>query len=200
MENSNGDQCRSSSSQMRNSHSTFPHGFGTTASNTSSENLFDGRSRQMAVEESVSETVSDQEALVSDCESGVSSASYEQFPLFDDGLVRLAEGDTIYEIIKRRFESSVASLGVQASVVGIHRNEFGGVMGQARLNSFRVYAQAVEKKSGGDANAKYAWYGDSKDEIAQIVSHGFGHSGLSRNNGLYGGGVYLSPDNSPLER
>lgn len=195
MENSNGDQCWSSSTQMRNSHS-FPHGFGTSSSNTSSEKLFDERS---GVEESVSETVCDQEPLVSDCESGVSGPSCEQFQLFDDGLVRLVEGDTVYEIINRRFVSSFDSLGVQASVVGIHKNGFGGVMGQARLNSFRVYAQAVENKCGGNANAKYAWYGASKEEIVQIVSHGFGHCGLSQNNGLYGGGVYLSPDNSPLE-
>jgi hypothetical protein len=196
MENSNGDQCWSSSTQMRNSHS-FPHGFGTSTSKTSSEKLFDERS---SVEESISETVCDQEPLVSDCESGVSGANCEQFQLFDDGLVRLVEGDTVYEIIKRRFVSSFDSLGVQASVVGIHRNGFGDVMRQARLNSFRVYAQAVQKKRGGNANATYAWYGASKDEIVQIVSHGFGHCGLSQNNGLYGGGVYLSPDNSPLER
>lgn len=198
MENSDRNGCRSSSIQMGDGDS-FQHGFGISASNTSSEKLFGERFRETGVQGSVSDTVSDQEPTVSDCESSVSGVSFEQLQSFDDGLVRLVEGDPVCDVIKRRFESSFALLGVQATVAGVYRNSFGGVMGQAKLNSFRLYAQAVENKCGGDANMKYAWYGASKDEIVKIVSHGFDHCGLARNNGLYGGGVYLSPDNSPLE-
>ncbi|MFS7955206.1 hypothetical protein Hanom_Chr07g00639941 [Helianthus anomalus] len=29
---------------------------------------------------------------------------------------------------------------------------------QARLSSFQIYTKSVEKKNGGDANVKYAWF------------------------------------------
>ncbi|KAK3004628.1 hypothetical protein RJ639_019505 [Escallonia herrerae] len=49
----------------------------------------------------------------------------------------------------------------------------------------------MEKKCGGNANLKFAWYGGSKDEISEIIKYGFGHS--------HGCGVYLTPDDSPVE-
>ncbi|XWS37491.1 hypothetical protein CRYUN_Cryun19dG0047400 [Craigia yunnanensis] len=59
---------------------------------------------------------------------------------------------------------------------------------------------AMEKKCGGDANVKYAWCPTTRDVICKIVEHGFGHYGLLENSGLYGCGVYLSPDVSSMER
>ncbi|KAF5476801.1 hypothetical protein F2P56_003498 [Juglans regia] len=199
MENINGDQdqCRLALSPIGNMNSS-PHGFQTSTSNSLSEQESDEQFGQTSVEDSESDTITDQEASVSDCESSVSGSPTEHFPVFDD-LVRLAEGDRVYDLVKRRFVLGFASLGVQAKVVGIHRNDFGGLMGQARLNTFRIYGQAMEKKCGGNANIRYAWYGASKDDIVKIASHGFGHCGISQNNGLFGGGVYLSPDYSPLE-
>lgn len=197
--NEDRDQCRLAPSPVGNMNSS-PHGSQTTTSNSLSEQECDEQLWQTSMEDSESDTITDQEASVSDCESSVSGSPTEHFPVFDDGLVRLVEGDRVYDLVKRRFVLGFASLGVQATVVGIHRNGFGGVMGQARLNAFRIYGQAMEKKCGGNANIRYAWYGASKDEIVKIASHGFGHCGISQNNGLFGGGVYLSPDYSPLER
>ncbi|XP_075662388.1 putative inactive poly [ADP-ribose] polymerase SRO5 [Castanea sativa] len=179
-----------------------PHGFAETSSSSytsaSSEKL---KSGDMGSEDSLSESLSDEEPSVSDSESAVSSASYEQFQLFDEGLglVKLVEGEKVYDIIKRKFMSSFERLGVQASVVSIHRHVYLGVKEQARLNSFQIYAKAVENKCGGNANIKYSWFGSSKDDITKIVSYGFGLHEMSQNNGLYGSGVYLTPDSSPLE-
>lgn len=53
-----------------------------------------------------------------------------------------------------------------------------------------------ENKCGGNANLKYAWYGGSKDEIENIISHGFGHCWDDEDKGLYGHGIYFSPEDS----
>ncbi|KAL7191956.1 hypothetical protein ACSBR2_023932 [Camellia fascicularis] len=37
------------------------------------------------------------------------------------------------------------------------------------------------------------------DEIGKIITHGFDHCGDTENNGLYGCGIYLSPDDSSID-
>jgi hypothetical protein len=205
MEYSNENQCRFSSTENPNTHS-FQNGFENLASSSSSKQESESDDEQnVSVEEEDSfsdGSVSDEEEeepSVSDNESGVSGGSCEQFRLFEDGMVRLVEGERVYDIINRKFMSCFDSVGVQASIAGIHKNVFSSVVGQARVNSFQIYAEAIKKRCGGNANIKYGWFGSSKEEISKIVSHGFDHSDISHNNGLYGSGIYLSPDYSPLE-
>ncbi|XP_065875941.1 probable inactive poly [ADP-ribose] polymerase SRO5 isoform X2 [Euphorbia lathyris] len=113
-------------------------------------------------------------------------------------MTRLFEGDAVHDLIRRKFLSGLGSLGKHATVVAIHRNTYSDVIGKARTQSFQILTKAVEIKCGGNANVKYAWYGDSRDEICNIMKNGFG-SQISNNSGLYGCGIYLSPDDSPLE-
>ncbi|KAF3437032.1 hypothetical protein FNV43_RR19785 [Rhamnella rubrinervis] len=188
----NGDQCRLSS--------VFSRGFGTLPSDCTSKEGFVDQFSRPDVGDSASETVPDQESSISDCESVTSGDNSEQFRFSNNGLVALVEGDKFHDLIKRRFISSLGSLGAQATVVAIHRNTFSSVLGQAWLQSFQIYSKAVERKCGGNANVKYAWYApSSQDEISKIISHGFDHCGKSQNNGLHGCGAYLAPDDSPME-
>ncbi|KAJ7945867.1 Poly [ADP-ribose] polymerase [Quillaja saponaria] len=161
-----------------------------------SENRFN----HMGTENSFSETVSNEESTVSDCESGVSGTNYERYQFFNNGFVRLVKGDKFHGLIERKFLLGLGSLGAQAKVVAVHKNAYSGEMGKARLLSFQIYTQATEKKCDGNANVKYAWYvASAKDEISEIVSHGFDHRGILQNSGLYGSGLYLSPYDWPLE-
>lgn len=142
---------------------------------------------------------------VSDCESGVSGGNYVQRNLFDEGFVRLDEGDRVHDLIQRRFALSLGLLGAQAEVVAIHKNSYcSSVMSQAKVQSFQLYLQAMQKIRNGNANLKYAWYATSgKQEVKDITSHGFGHSGKSHNNNnnnIDTCGLHLSPDDSPLDR
>ncbi|CAL5387790.1 unnamed protein product [Camellia sinensis] len=141
----------------------------------------------------------DQDQSISDCESGISGPNIEQSQLFGDGLIKVPEDDKLHEFINRKFISGLGSLGMHTSVVSIHRNSCSSFLGQARLQSFHVFARAMEKKCVGNANLRYAWYGASKDEIGKIITHGFGHCGGAGNNGLYGCGIYLSPDDSSID-
>ncbi|XP_028769898.1 probable inactive poly [ADP-ribose] polymerase SRO5 isoform X2 [Neltuma alba] len=169
---------------------------------TASEQDSGDWSNDMNIKKSgVWEPASIEDSTVSDCESGVSGGTCVQRSLFDGGFVRLVEGDRVHDLIQRRFILSLGLPGAQTQVVAIHRNACSSVMSQARVQSFRLYLQAMQKRRSGNANLKYAWYGTSgKQEVGEIISHGFGHCGKSQNNNkLYGCGLYLSPDDSPLD-
>ncbi|XWS48167.1 hypothetical protein CRYUN_Cryun13aG0049800 [Craigia yunnanensis] len=145
------------------------------------------------------DTTNDQESILSDCESSVSGPSFDQSSLFNNGLIRLFPGDKAHDLIKKRFLSNLGPLAAHTKDLTIQKNGFLGVTWQARLQSFQIFIKAMENKCGGDANVKYAWCSASRDEIYKIVEHGFGHYGLPENTGLYGCGVYLSPDDFPME-
>ena len=146
------------------------------------------------------DTTNDQESVFSDCESSVSGPTFNQSSLFSNGLIRLFPGDKAYDVIKKRFLSSLGLLAAHTKDLTIQKNDFLGVTWQARLQSFQIFIKAIEKKCGGHANVKYAWCPVTRGEICKIVEHGFGHCGFPENNGLYGCGVYLSPDCSVMER
>lgn len=185
----NGDQCRF--------YSVLPHGFETLPHDRSPEIRQIDRISHPGIGDSASETVQDQESSVSDSESGISGTNSDELRFRNNGLVKLVEGDKLHDLIKRRFISGLGSVGAQASVIAIHKNTYSTIMDQARLHTFQIHSKALEKKCGGDANVKYAWYAaSSQNDISNIICHGFDHS---QNNGLYGCGVYLAPDHCPLE-
>jgi len=137
---------------------------------------------------------------VSDCESGVSgSRIVENRSVEVEGLVQLDESDRFYGIIGKKFVARLGEIGIEAQVECIHRNLFNAsVITQARVSSFQIFTKAVEKRNGGDANIKFAWFGASKDEINKIIQHGFGYDNI-RKNGLFDQGIVLSADHSPLD-
>ncbi|KAJ8771785.1 hypothetical protein K2173_026962 [Erythroxylum novogranatense] len=165
------------------------------ASNSLSDNSLDKPNNK---ETRSLDTGHDPDSFVSDCESCSSSDGSSYFQDFSGGLVRLCEGDRAHDLIKRKFLSSLGLLGTQTRVVAIRRNIYSGVMSQAKIQSFQIFTKAVEKKNSDDANVKYAWYGNTRSAICQVLKHGFGPQ-LTDNNGIYGCGLYLSPDNCPLE-
>ncbi|KAM1397798.1 hypothetical protein ACFX2I_015336 [Malus domestica] len=170
------------------------------SSRNSSEDELSDQFTDSGTTDFASETV---QSSISDCESVVdsgSSSSRNQPRPFGDGLVPLFNGDRVHDLIKQRFVSSLGLLGTQVSVVAVHRNSYSSPVGQARLRSFQIYLKAVEEKCGGNPNVKYAWYAPySKDEISKIICHGFGNFEQQQRNGVYGNGVYLAPDHSPMQ-
>lgn len=132
------------------------------------------------------DSAGDDESVVSDCESGVSSGHVP------GKLIREAEVVGA-DFIRSRFIGGLGFHGLKAESVSIHRNACSTVMTQARVQSFQIFARAVAKLRGGTANVRHAWYGaSSKEEIADIIQHGFGHA--------HSHGLRLSSDDSPLER
>ncbi|XP_051133382.1 probable inactive poly [ADP-ribose] polymerase SRO5 isoform X1 [Andrographis paniculata] len=135
-----------------------------------------------------------EDSCPSDCESVVSGLENE--PLFgsnNNNLIRIGNEDMIYATISKKLVSNLKSNGfTNAEVEAIHRRDYSGIMSQAKLQSFCIYAKAVGMKCGyGNANVKYAWYGAGKKEITGILSHGFCFPANSPQ------GVSLSPADHP---
>ncbi|KAG8366117.1 hypothetical protein BUALT_Bualt17G0042500 [Buddleja alternifolia] len=147
------------------------------------------------VEDQVSMTIRDYDttAYDSDCESPESV--FRRF----DGMVRLEEnrGDSSeYCVIQRSFMAGMGVLGRGINVISVHKNSYSSFAGQAKLEMFRIFSQAVAERRGGDANIKYAWYGGARDEVCGIVEYGFGRVRECESHGV---GVHLSPANVPID-
>lgn len=147
----------------------------------------------------------DQDLSVSDCESsvtpGISTKNCEFQLSGSDEFIKVSQDTTLFETIAQKLVSGLGDLGVSFRVEAIHRNLFSGLNCQAKFHSFRLFQRAMEKKNGGDANVKYAWYGGSKDEIHNILAYGFGHFTQPGATHLsFGSGVYLSPADFPVDR
>ncbi|KAK6117923.1 hypothetical protein DH2020_048328 [Rehmannia glutinosa] len=131
-----------------------------------------------------------------DSDAGFSGS--EQFRDFArNGMVRLEENEGEHNVIKNGFLVGMGVLGKEIDVVAVHKNSCSSVSGQARMESFRIFSQAVAAKRGGDANIKNGWYGGYREEISNIVSYGFGRCADFEKGVSHGVGVYLSPSNVP---
>ncbi|PHT45469.1 hypothetical protein CQW23_14627, partial [Capsicum baccatum] len=110
-------------------------------------------------------------------------------------MIKLEERDIEHDLIKASFLSGMGQWAEDVEVVAIHKNSCSTILGQARSESFRIYAEAMRKKCGGEANIKYAWFGSSKDEICKIISHGFSIIVEPKSGYCFGIGVHLYPAN-----
>lgn len=110
------------------------------------------------------------------------------------GMIKLNEEGNEYVMLKHRFYLSVGTLPQSFSVVSAHRNTHSSPMEKARLETFRIFARAMEAKRGGSANMVRALYGASKDEVHQIMKHGFRVFGMPKDGGLYGYGLHLNSE------
>lgn len=142
-------------------------------------------------------SIGEDSSTVSDCESGVSATTTgeeqrQRRQNSDSFLVRLGEGDSVYDLLKTRFLHGLGALSSKAEILAIQRNACSDAVSQARLRSFLFYAEAVSKLRGGDSNVKYAWYGATgENDVRGILSNGFSH--------VHGNSICLSPDDSPLQ-
>ncbi|KAM3318925.1 putative inactive poly [Capsicum chacoense] len=135
-----------------------------------------------------------QDAEVSDSESSIVGSKDQEKS--STGLMRIDESDKVYGIICNKFLSGLGCFGTSTQITAIHKETCSSFTKQAKLQSFIIHSKAVEKKCGGNANVKYAWYGASKDEIDNIFSYGFSHPS---NNGDYSEAICLSPDDNSLD-
>ncbi|XP_010458988.1 PREDICTED: probable inactive poly [ADP-ribose] polymerase SRO5 [Camelina sativa] len=114
------------------------------------------------------------------------------------GLMELLEGDKAHDLIFRNCKSG---LGDQCQILSVLRNGFRTVGSRAKFKTFQIFQEAVHAKhaAGGDGGAKvkYGWCSVAKHELKTILEYGF--SQPPSNDGSYGRGLYLSPDNSPLD-
>ncbi|XP_055806866.1 probable inactive poly [ADP-ribose] polymerase SRO2 [Solanum dulcamara] len=153
---------------------------------------------QLGDDDQVSITIENQEILLSsdsEVESRSSTLNSHFRSFMRNGLIKVEEGEEEHDLMKAGFVSGLRQLGKEIEVVAIHKNLCSTIIGQAKLQSFRIYCEAMRKKCGGNANIKYAWFGSSKDEIYKIISYGFSTITEPKSGECFGIGVHLHPAN-----
>ncbi|KAK0574246.1 hypothetical protein LWI29_020351 [Acer saccharum] len=119
----------------------------------------------------------------------------------DNGMVKSEEASYEYNVVKDSFLLGMGTLAEETQIVAIHKNLNSSLTGKARLSSFQIFQEAMSRKcGGGDTNVRPAWYGAAKDEIREILCHGFSHIGKAAGNGeKYGHGLQLSNSNFSID-
>ncbi|KAI8528756.1 hypothetical protein RHMOL_Rhmol12G0172000 [Rhododendron molle] len=110
-------------------------------------------------------------------------------------MTRIEEGSNCYEII-----NGCAAHGgglKDQKIAAVHKIPWSAPNG--RLEAFRVSSAQMVNKCRGNGNIKHAWYGGSRDELCEIISHGF-HRCRQSGNDEDGFGVYLSPLEFVMDR
>ncbi|GAB4845681.1 hypothetical protein Ancab_039084 [Ancistrocladus abbreviatus] len=145
--------------------------------------------QQGEVSSRTNETQPNQGSTFSDCESRVSVSSNQERKglLFGEEVIRIDEEERNHDLIKNKFLSSLGHWGSMTKVIAIHKRNWSSISAQARLQSFQIYHRALE----GNANVKYAWFGGSKERINVILLHGFGHTEIQDDNGVFRLGIHL---------
>ncbi|XP_020090039.1 inactive poly [ADP-ribose] polymerase RCD1-like isoform X1 [Ananas comosus] len=104
--------------------------------------------------------------------------------------ITLVEKDSeSFLFVQKLFLSGMGQFAMSNNILNIHRYSPSDNVGQNRLAAFE---RQVRLKIGerGDANVRYGWLGSTKQDIAEILIHGFGLGAKPM-----GEGVYLTPEN-----
>jgi len=147
-------------------------------------------------DDQVSMTVEDSDGGEAILEDSAGSETDDQLAHFA-GLLKIREETREYDGVKKTFLTGMKGHAKDTQVVAIYKNSASTSPMKARFAAFQAFEQVVSQKNGGqgNANVKYAWYSGSKEEISQIISHGFGWC----NGQSHGVGVYLSPTSFLLD-
>ncbi|KAM0987461.1 hypothetical protein ACFX13_011770 [Malus domestica] len=152
---------------------------------------------QFEFEDQISMTIdNDEEILDSGSDCGDSNAAVsDRFGVFTrSGMIRVDDESLEHEIIKKSFVSGMGLAGRDTNIVAVHKNLSSDPTRKARFESFKIFSQAVASKCGGNASVKYAWYGGSKEELCDVLVHGFNRCREPVPNEVsYGVGVHMIP-------
>ncbi|XP_058192200.1 probable inactive poly [ADP-ribose] polymerase SRO2 [Rhododendron vialii] len=142
------------------------------------------------LEDQTSISINENEVPLPDPEDdSFASSVFDEFEVFKRNRLTVIEGgNKCYKVINGCVAQGV---GKDTNVAAIHKIPWSGPNG--RLEAFRISSAEMVKKCGGIGNVKHAWYGGSRDEICEIISHGFRRCRQSYTNGEDGYGVYLYP-------
>ncbi|KAG2321589.1 hypothetical protein Bca52824_014802 [Brassica carinata] len=91
----------------------------------------------------------------------------------DSTTILLREDNREYDVVKNCFLSGMGLHSAETTVVSVRKTSTQRITAKAKLAASVVFAEAMKRKNGGEANVRYGWYSGSKEEIERIVSYGF---------------------------
>lgn len=109
--------------------------------------------------------------------------------------IMLVEKDSeSFLFVQKLFLSGMGQFAMSNNILNIHRYSPSDNAGQNRLAAFERQVR-LKSRERGDANVRYGWLGSTKQDIAEILIHGFGLGTKPT-----GEGVYLTPENRAFAR
>ncbi|KAL9459453.1 hypothetical protein AB3S75_002785 [Citrus x aurantiifolia] len=73
------------------------------------------------------------------------ASAFDTFGFFaNNGMVKIEEGDMNHYLVKKCFLSGMGPLAVDTRIVALHKNSCSSLIARARLDSFKIFANAVE--------------------------------------------------------
>ena len=105
--------------------------------------------------------------------------------------ILLREENHEYDVVKNCFLSGMGLHAAETTVVSVRKTSAQRITAKAKLAASNVFAEAMKRKNGGDANVRYGWYSGSKEEIERIVSYGFSSSEVEKDDRSHGVGVHF---------
>nr|POF01538.1 putative inactive poly [adp-ribose] polymerase sro2 [Quercus suber] len=137
---------------------------------------------QIEVEGQISLTIDDDE--ISDCGSVSDETSPPSDPFMcfkRDGLVEVSEGSPEHHVLRGSFLVGMRPVAKQTNVVAIHKNSSSSLTRKARFDSFRLFAEAVAEKCGGNAQESLSAKYPMEDALSsEVDEYGLRHVLLCR--------------------
>ncbi|KAJ4874740.1 putative inactive poly [ADP-ribose] polymerase SRO3 [Raphanus sativus] len=105
----------------------------------------------------------------------IDSLSHHTSGEYSSSTILLREDNAEHDVVKNCFLSGMGTLhAADTTIVSVRKTSTQRITTKAKLAASIVFAEAMKRKNGGDANVRYGWYsGGSKEEIERIVSYGF---------------------------
>ncbi|XP_019150829.1 PREDICTED: probable inactive poly [ADP-ribose] polymerase SRO5 [Ipomoea nil] len=110
-----------------------------------------------------------------------------------DLLVTIDKSERDYQVTKEELVSSLGALGKSTKLKSVHRKEYSPYTtpgDREKLQNFFMYKYGLKIKRGGNPNENFAWYVAPKEQIFNILSHGFVNPVM---NETHGRGIHLTP-------
>ncbi|XP_072952917.1 inactive poly [ADP-ribose] polymerase RCD1-like [Typha angustifolia] len=107
-------------------------------------------------------------------------------------LTVLERGSDFFLFAQNLFLTGMGPFAMPNNILHIHRYSPMDMSSQSRYDAFERQIRST-KEERGDANVRYGWLGCRKQDLAEIMIHGFGMAEKTTQEPALGTGVYLTP-------
>ncbi|XP_031127481.1 probable inactive poly [ADP-ribose] polymerase SRO5 [Ipomoea triloba] len=107
-----------------------------------------------------------------------------------DILVTIDKSERDFQVTKDELILSLGVLEKHTKLKSVYRKSYTTSEDREKLQNFFMYKYGLKIKRGGNPNENFAWYGAPKEQIFNILRHGFVNPVM---NETHGRGIHLTP-------
>nr|GME11927.1 probable inactive poly [ADP-ribose] polymerase SRO5 [Ipomoea batatas] len=113
-----------------------------------------------------------------------------------DILLTIDKSERDFQVTKDELISSIGVLGKHTKLKSVYRKAYTTSEDREKLQNFFMYKYGLKIKRGGNPNENFAWYGAPKEQIFNILRHGFVNPIM---NEMHCRGIHLTPSKLLLD-